>query len=364
MLKTLGILFFIFSCTTHTTAKDIPIDMSSFSIEGKHSKFINYLGKPSLLLNNSEAKINNLLLTNGVIEYDVAFDKKRGFAGLVFRQLDKNNGEKFYIRPHQSGNPDANQYAPEYNGLSSWQLYHKGFAGKVNYKFNDWNHVKVVISGEKGEIYINDMTAPAFVIDQFLRPVKGGGVSFYSRMTDVYISNVQISNNEDQKLMSLMKPTTPERNNYITEWQISDSFDQKILKDKTEISPKETATLEWHQHTVDKYGIMNLAQVQGISKTANTVFAKFSINSTKSQTKALHFGYSDSVKVYVNNVLVYSGNNGFRSRDYRYLGTMGLFDTVYLALKEGKNEINFAVSESFGGWGVMAKLDDNQSLSF
>jgi len=32
--------------------------------------------------------------------------------------------EHFYIRPHQSGNPDANQYTPVFNGVSAWQLYH------------------------------------------------------------------------------------------------------------------------------------------------------------------------------------------------------------------------------------------------
>ena len=35
---------------------------------------------------------------------------------------------------------------------------------------------------------------------------------------------------------------------------------------------------------------------------------------------------------------------------------MGYFDTIYLDLKKGKNEIIFAVSENMGGWGLKAKL--------
>jgi hypothetical protein len=36
---------------------------------------------------------------------------------------------------------------------------------------------------------------------------------------------------------------------------------------------------------------------------------------------------------------------------------VGFFDTIYLPLKAGNNEISFAISEYFGGWGVMAKFD-------
>jgi len=37
---------------------------------------------------------------------------------------------------------------------------------------------------------------------------------------------------------------------------------------------------------------------------------------------------------------------------------MGLYDTVYLSLKKGKNELWIAVSENFGGWGIMAAFEN------
>jgi hypothetical protein len=46
------------------------------------------------------------------------------------------------------------------------------------------------------------------------------------------------------------------------------------------------------------------------------------------------------------------------TRDYRYLGSIGLFDSVVLPLEAGENEIWIAVSEAFGGWGVMARITD------
>ena len=47
---------------------------------------------------------------------------------------------------------------------------------------------------------------------------------------------------------------------------------------------------------------------------------------------------------------------GYRSRDYRFLGSIGWYDTVWLPLEQGENELVLAVSETFGGWGVQARL--------
>lgn len=68
------------------------------------------------------------------------------------------------------------------------------------------------------------------------------------------------------------------------------------------------------------------------------------------------FGYSDRVRVYLKGRPLYRGDNGYRSRDYRYLGTIGLFDELVLPLRAGRNELTFAVSESFGGWGILARF--------
>ena len=76
----------------------------------------------------------------------------------------------------------------------------------------------------------------------------------------------------------------------------------------------------------------------------------------------LRFGYSDRVRVFLNGSLLYAGDNGYRSRDFRYLGTIGLFDSVPLALRPGDNELVMAVSESFGGWGVLAKVGEPNGM--
>jgi hypothetical protein len=61
---------------------------------------------------------------------------------------------------------------------------------------------------------------------------------------------------------------------------------------------------------------------------------------------------------------LYRGDDSYRSRDYRFLGSIGWFDTVYLPLHAGQNELVLAISESFGGWGVQARFPDAAALRF
>ena len=69
-------------------------------------------------------------------------------------------------------------------------------------------------------------------------------------------------------------------------------------------------------------------------------------------------GFSDRCKVYLNGRLLYAGSNGFMSRDYRFYGTIGFWDELFLDLQKGNNEVTIAVSEDFGGWGVEARFDE------
>jgi len=63
----------------------------------------------------------------------------------------------------------------------------------------------------------------------------------------------------------------------------------------------------------------------------------------------------------LNGTFLFRGNDPARSRDYRFLGSIGYFDSLYLPLREGDNELLLAVSEEtedLGGWGVQARFED------
>jgi len=139
---------------------------------------------------------------------------------------------------------------------------------------------------------------------------------------------------------------------------VSDIFDGNVLEGVTQLSGVQTEGRTWTSLAAEESGITNLAKVQGLEQGKDTVFARVVLSAGEHATKKLTFGYSDAASVYLNGTLIYSGDNMYQSRDYRYLGTIGLFDSIVLPLNVGDNELWIAVSESFGGWGVQACISD------
>ena len=135
-----------------------------------------------------------------------------------------------------------------------------------------------------------------------------------------------------------------------------------MLQGLTSINDELIDSQQWTAIDAESSGITNLASVPMETVGKNTRFARLQINSDQRQLKQLKIGYSDSAKVFVTGELQYAGDNTYQSRDYRYLGTIGLFDTVVLPLNAGENEILIAVSEAFGGWGVMAELENLEGI--
>ena len=120
--------------------------------------------------------------------------------------------------------------------------------------------------------------------------------------------------------------------------------------------------IKWTSILSEYTGNLNIARIAKFDRKQNTALVKYTISSDTDQIKRMDFGFSDLAHVYVNGKLIYGGNNIFRTRDYRYLGTIGYFDSIYMDLKKGDNKIVFAVTEGFGGWGVKAKLEDLERI--
>ena len=333
---------------------------SFWDVKAEKFEFVTYKGKPALFLERGYALLKDSKLKNGIIDYDVSFEQGRKFASLQFRVNDVENYEEFYLRAHQSGNPDAMQYTPVFNGVSGWQLYHgKGYSNAYNFNFKEWMHVRLVIVDGKMDVFINDMSQPILHAHDLKRDPIAGQIGFHSLLSGVYYANLSYQEIDNPKLINASLKTPKLENTVLTNWKVSKVFNKQNLKGISSLRKlKNYKSINWSSIDIEYDGKLNLAQSAKKTKENNTVFVKTVITSMKKQIKQLSFGYSDEVTVYVNNKAVYSGHNKFRSRDYRYLGTMGYFDTIHLELKKGENEIIFAVSENFGGWGLKAKLEN------
>ncbi|MCP4660566.1 MAG: hypothetical protein GY856_34635 [bacterium] len=301
--------------------------------------------------------------TNGMIEFDISFSGERGFMGGVWRMQDTENLEELYLRPHQSGNPDANQYTPAFHGATGWQLYHgEGYGTPVTYAFHRWMHVKIVFSGSQGEAYV-DSEEPVLFMHELKREVQPGKVGVRAgSYAPAHFANFSYRSMEAPILKGKPKPPGPAPAGMIRTWSVSNAFDEGSLENQFLLSEDDKKDLKWTTLPAESSGVTNLARVQGAAEGADTVFAKVKIISERQQVKRVRFGFSDRVKIYFNDRLIYGGNNGYRSRDYRYLGTIGLFDELVLPLDHGDNELWFAVSEDFGGWGIQAVIEDMEGI--
>jgi hypothetical protein len=165
-----------------------------WQIEAREIEHVEYLGESAIKIKGGTAMLPDLGVQNGLVEFDMAVSEKRGFAGLRFRAKDDKNYEHFYIRPHQSGKPDANQYNPVFNGVAAWQLYHgKDYSVPLKYRYNEWMHIKIIFAGSHAKIYIDSDTAVLHIKD-LRHGIFSGGIGLDSSpFSAVHFANFKVT---------------------------------------------------------------------------------------------------------------------------------------------------------------------------
>ncbi len=355
----------LFAFSENLFAQIVPFDSGRWEFQGE-TRIVDHLGQKSLSLKGGSAIVKDSRFSDGIIEFDIAFPQERNFVGVMWRLEDSKNYEEFYFRPHQSGNPDANQYQPVFNGLAAWQLFYgERYSAPVKYDFDQWMHIKIVVAGENAEVYIKDMTTPALFIGELMRETKAGKVGLGAgNFTAAHFANFSFTPTDKPPLKGRAKEPETVPAGTVLSWLVSGAFDGKSLESKYRLTAPDKQNLVWKKLAAERDGLTNLARVQGLEKDKNTTFARLIIQSDSEQVRKLKFGFSDLVKVYFNDRLIYGGGDLYASRDYRFLGTVGLFDELYLPLKRGDNELWLAVTENFGGWGVKALFEDMRGIKF
>lgn len=328
-------------------------------------------GRDALYLHGVTATLDGPDLRDAVIEYEYASSHPSGFIGVDFRSDEETgNLEQFYTRPHQSGHPDATQYMVAINGVATWQL-HAGpnDATAIDLAAREWIKVKIVAIGDRADIFVGDMTTPLLHVAD-LRSDEGRGKTalfasdrFWIKDTGAYFSNVSVRPaNRNDKIVGTSRETEDLPEGLISQFDVSSPFAEADIQSQFALS-NEMSSSAWTKLAVENDGVANLARVSPIADGKNTALVRFRISSEEATQRVLTFGYSDRVRLYVNGKLAYSGNAVWRARDHRFLGTVALADSIPLFLEEGETEIIAAVSESFGGWGFKAQIEDQAGLS-
>ena len=309
-----------------------PTSLKSLRIVADEHRFEPHLGRDALFIHQGMAIVPDDL-TDGLIECDIAIPRSRSFTGLVWRLADEHNYEHFYLRPHQNGNPDATQYTPVWNGISAWQLYHgEPYQMAITFPIEEWVRVAVMFHGSFADVRVGDTTLPPV---RLRRPVAAGKVALYSGTGGAYFSALHVS--EIAPAAATPDPTTPAPGT-VRVWDVGG----RAVR-------------------AEPSGLTNLASIW--NGEGDTMTARVIVLSDRAQTKRVDFGFANHARVALNGVDLYEGHDAYRSRDYRFLGSIGWYDTVFLPLREGRNELSFAVTGAGGGWGVQARFPDMEGIA-
>lgn len=320
-----------------------------WSFEAEEHRVEQHLGRESLYLRGGTAIAEGVSLEHGVFEFDIAFPPGRDFHGGLWRAFDHQNYETFFVRPHQSGNPDATQYTPVFNDVFGWQLYHgEPFQVPLELRCDEWLRMRFAFAGGQAEISVGD-GAP--IVVPLKRGVAAGSVGLLGGVfAGTHFSRFSVEAIEpDPSVLAYSAPAAAAPG-VIGAWEVSDP----VPDGGAEVL--DLTGRRWTRLESEPSGLTNLAQVNGLAGGRDTVFARALVSTAGAQAKRLEFGFSDRVRVFLNGRLLFSADDSYRSRDYRFLGSIGWWDALQLPLEEGRNELVLAVSEDFGGWGLQARF--------
>jgi sugar lactone lactonase YvrE len=334
-------------------AETIEVPFTSDRWETTAGRTVEHLGRTAF---EGSATLNEVAFTDGTIEVDIAVTGARSYPGIVFRTQGDGGGENVYVRPHRAGlYDDAVQYTPMFRGVSCWQLYNgDGFTAGTELPVNEWITLRVEVEESRARVFVGDSGKPALLIENLKRDPAAGAIGVKSPMGGTaFFSNFRFSQEAPPAYGVPAYVDIPP--GLLTEWQVSEPLPPEYAASERLPDPEVVDGLTWSGVEAEPSGLVNLTRfVPRTGPTPDAVLARTTVTTETSEVRQLRLGYSDQVTVFLNGLPLFTGSSAYRERDPSFLGIVGMFDTVYLPLEQGSNELTLLVSEVFGGWAFQA----------
>jgi hypothetical protein len=298
-----------------------------------------------LALKQGSLALNDFHFTDGTIEFDM---KPIGedMPGIRFRtqgSADEGNAEEFYVRsqPDCRASDDCLQYAPVIHGFMLWNFYPQ--YQTQAFVLDGWNHVKMVISGRRMNVYLNQQPQPALSVGELEGESRSGGIELSG---PAYFANLTVTPGEPGGLSAQPLPDPAARDLHIVRrWQLGDltSWDREDIK----YSERPSSSGSWKPVRAERFGLVNLNRDFINSKQPPKVtWMRTTVMSDRDQSEQVSLAWLGEAWVFVNGEPAGSGKNFYypdaerRSPDGRLSFENGSFT---LPLKSGSNEIIVAM---------------------
>jgi hypothetical protein len=349
-------------------AEPIAINMTTDHWQTKeNAEFLRELGffHGLMRLNSGDAVLKDVTFSNGTIEFDVN-TVGRGAPGIVFRQQDEGNFELLYLRP------DPNcpafraciQYAPQTHGVLLWDFFPQ-YENRAPLRENGWNHIKMVVSGRRMNVFVNDAPSPTLQVGRLEGDALKGGLRLQGPGT---FANLVITPDGVDGLSPepAGDPLDGDRG-LVRNWRLSAFSALPNGKDPV-YGEMPGASPDWKSINAERNGLVNISREYGLpvqQPNRAVAWLKTTVTSDRKQTKKVEIGWTRELWVFVNGKLIYADKNLFESEEARKTpdGRCSLENGAFaLPLDAGDNEVAVAIADNFFGWGIMLRLPDPEGV--
>jgi hypothetical protein len=344
----------------------IKVPMTAEHWQTESGSFEKIQGMDAIALHQGgNAIAKDVTLKDGTIEFDVQ-PMVMG-TGMVFRRQDDKTFEMFYFRPNGkcAEAPDCLQYAPETHNILLWDVFPQ-YQVPAPIHDGEWNHVKLVISGKRMNMYINHSATPTLKVGRLEGDAAEGSVGLSG---PGYFANVVVIPGATEGLSPEPEadPTATDPH-LVRNWRLSPASELLEKKDPS-YGEMPAASAEWKPITAELGGFIDITRVYGLPlerPKRSMAWIKTTIDSDKAQTIHTSIGWVREVWVFVNGKQVYADKNLYmpasarKNPDGRLALTNGAFD---LPLNAGSNEVAIAVASNFYGLGIVWRLDSVEGVT-
>ncbi len=313
-------------------------------------QFIGHEGFPqgAVVIRNGAIALNDFTFRDGIIEFDMkATDQD--IPGVQFRQhgqIGHQDAEEFYVRtfPECRASNDCIQYAPVIHGFMLWNVYPQ-YQTQAPI-LDGWNHFKLVVSGRRMNVYINNLPLPILTVGNLESSSVEGGIQLRG---PAIFANLTITPNAVEGLSP--EPTadpTAHDAGIARHWQLGPQTPTQ--SGKAPVFAEAPAEDAWRPVTAGRFGLVNLnREFELVPHPASLTWLRTTVISDAAQSKLVQLGWLGNVWVFVNGTLITQGKN-FYDPDYERRepdGRLSLENGSFLIpLQKGVNQVTLVISSA------------------
>ena len=337
--------------------------------------FIGHEGFPqgAIVLKNGSVALNGLSFRDGTIDFDMkAIDQD--IPGIQFRRRGlpgHQDAEEFYLRsfPECRASNDCIQYAPVIHGFMLWNVYPQ-YQTRAPI-LDGWNHYKLVVSGRRLNVFINDSRRPVLAVGCLESSSTEGLIQLRG---PAVFANLSVTPGAVEGLSAqpTVDPTAGDAG-MVRQWQLGPQTPAEPGRDPLPSGAPRAGA--WRPVIAGRFGLVNLNREFELTRQSPAfTWLRSIVFSDVAQEKFVHLGWLGHVWVFVNGSLITQGKNFYepdserREPDGRLSVENGCFR---IPLQKGTNQITLVLKSAvhdrsttinYYGWGAILRFDDVKSL--